>query len=70
MNGRQFIAKVRKYGRSRRLRVRFVASKGRGSHGTLYLGNRRTVIKDRKKDLGKGLLATMLADLEIGKDEV
>jgi len=70
MNGRQFIASVRKYGRSRRLQVRFVASKGRGSHGTLYLGNRSTVIKDRKKDLGKGLLAAMLTDLEMGKDEI
>ena len=36
MNGRQFIASVRKWARSRNLEVRFVASEGAGSHGTLY----------------------------------
>ncbi len=69
MNGRQFIARVRKWARSRNLEVRFVASEGAGSHGTLYAGDRRTTVKDRKKEIGKGLLAKMLADLGIDKDE-
>jgi len=70
VNGRQFIAKVRKLGRSRGLTVNFVASKGQGSHGTLYFGGRRTTVKDRKKDIGKGLLAQMLKDIGIGPDEL
>ena len=37
--------------------MRFVASEGAGSHGTLHAGNRRTTVKDRKKEIGKGLLA-------------
>ena len=45
--------------------MHFVASEGPGSHGTLYAGNRKTIIKDRKKEIGKGLLAKMLADLGI-----
>ena len=65
MNGRKFIAKARKWVRSRNLEVRFVASEGAGSHGTLYAGSRRTTVKDRKKEIGKGLLNKMLADLEI-----
>ena len=69
MNGRQFIARVRKWARSRNLEVRFVASEGAGSHGTLYAGERRTTVKDRKKDIGKGLLAKMLTDPGIDKDE-
>ncbi len=69
MNGRQFIARVRKWARARGLDVRFVASEGPGSHGTLYAGNRRTTVKDRKKEIGKGLLAKMLADLGIGNDD-
>ena len=69
MNGRQFIARVRKWARSRSLEVRFVASEGAGSHGTLYAGDRRTTVKDRKKEIGKGLLRKMLGDLEIDKDE-
>ena len=69
MNGRQFIVRVRKWARRRNLGVRFVASKGAGSHGTLYAGERRTTVKDRKKDIGKGLLAKMLADLGIDGDD-
>ncbi|MCY3753889.1 MAG: hypothetical protein OXG99_07355, partial [Alphaproteobacteria bacterium] len=57
MNGRQFIARARKWARNRRLEVRVVASHGPGSHGTLYIGARKTTVKDRKKDIGKGLLA-------------
>ena len=70
MNGRQFIARVRKWAKTRNLEVRFVASEGPGSHGTLYAGNRKTTIKDRRKEIGKGLLAKMLADLEIDKDDL
>ena len=69
MNGRQFIARVRKWARSRNLEVRFVASEGAGSHGTLHAGERRTTVKDRKQEIGKGLLAKMLTDLGIDKDD-
>ena len=69
MNGRQFIARARKWARSRNLEVRFVASEGSGSHGTLRVGDRKTTVKDRKKEIGKGLLVKMLADLGIDRDE-
>ena len=69
MNGRQFIARVRKWARSRNLEVRFVASEGPGSHGTLYAGERKTTVKDRRKEIGRGLLGKMLVDLGIGRDE-
>ena len=49
--------------------MRFVSSEGPGSHGTLYVGPRRTTVKDRRKDIGKGLLKKMLADLAIKDDE-
>ena len=69
MNGRQFIVRVRKWARRRNLEVRFVASQGAGSHGTLHAGDRKTTIKDRKKEIGKGLLNRMLADLGIDRDD-
>ena len=47
-----------------------MASEGPGSHGTLHAGDRKTTVKDRRKEIGKGLLAKMLADLEIDKDEL
>ena len=46
-----------------------MASEGAGSHGTLYAGERRTTVKDRKKEIDKGLLAKMLTDLGIDKDD-
>ena len=69
MTGRQFIARVRRWARARDLVVRFVASQGPGSHGTLYVGPRRTTVKDRRKEIGTGLLKKMLADLGIDQDE-
>ena len=69
MNGRQFITRVRRWARPRELKVRFVVSEGPGSHGTLYADDRNTTVKDRKKEIGKGLLAKMLTDLGIDKDD-
>ena len=60
----------RKWARGRNLAVRFVASEGPGSHGTLYAGDRKTTVKDRKKEIGKGLLAKMLDDLGIDGDDI
>ena len=51
------------------MEVRFVASEGAGSHGTLYAGRRKTTVKDRKKEIGKGLLHKMLADLGIDRND-
>ncbi len=69
MTGRQFIARVRRWARVRGVVVRFVASQGPGSHGTLYAGARRTTVKDRRKEIGTGLLKKMLADLGIDQDD-
>ena len=60
---------VRKWAKAKGLDVRFIASEGAGSHGTLHMGSRKTTVKDRKKEIGKGLLNKMLADLGIEKDE-
>ena len=63
MRGAEFIRKVQKAGRQRGLSVRFIASRGKGSHGTLYFGAAFTTVKDRKKEIGPGLLKAMLKDL-------
>ena len=70
MTGRQFIRRVRRLAKDKGLeKPTFLAKKGAGSHGTLFIGDRETTIKDRKKELGKGLLNKMLADLDIDKNE-
>jgi mRNA interferase HicA len=50
--------------------VRFDATRGKGSHGTLYYGDRFTVVKDRRKECGPGLLAKMLADLGLSRRDL
>lgn len=43
--------------------MRLDAERGKGSHVTLYYGSRKTIVKDRRKELGPGLLSSMLRDL-------
>lgn len=63
MTGAEFIRAVRRLGRRHGLEVRFVTRRGKGSHGTLYFGEHKTIVKDRKKELSHGLLADMLRQL-------
>ena len=48
----------------------WVPERGVGSHGTLYLGQRFTVVKDLKKEIGPGLLAAMCKQLGIRKEDL
>ena len=45
--------------------VRFDRTRGKGSHGTLYFGDRFTVAKDRGKPLKPGTLGGMCEQLGI-----
>jgi mRNA interferase HicA len=69
MRGGEFIDRIKKLGRERGLKVVFEKSHGKGSHGTLWLGDRKTTVKDRKKEIGAGLLAAMLDQLGVSKKE-
>ncbi|MEX2523969.1 MAG: type II toxin-antitoxin system HicA family toxin [Gammaproteobacteria bacterium] len=68
MKGHEFIRRVKKYGKRRGIPVRINEERGKGSHVTLYFGNRLTIIKDRKKEIGTGLYRSMLNQLGIEDD--
>jgi hypothetical protein len=70
MKGAEFERRVQKIARQKGLSCFFVADKGRGSHGRLYLASQFTTLKDRKKELGKGLLGKMCRDLKIRAEEL
>ena len=70
MNGREFIKRVREHGRERGVTVRVDAKRGKGSHVTLYYGARKTIVKDRREELGAGLLASMLRQLGLDRDDI
>lgn len=63
MKGEEFIKKIRRLGIERGVPVHFDNIRGKGSHGRLYYGDRYTTVKDRKEELGRGLLAAMLKQL-------
>jgi mRNA interferase HicA len=56
--------------RRKQLTFRWVPERGSGSHGTLYVGNRFTIVKDLKKELGPGLLSDMVKQLGIRKEDL
>lgn len=63
MNGREFISRVRNMAKARSVPCRFDRTRGKGSHGTLYFGDRRTTVKDRGKEISTGLLRAMCRQL-------
>jgi mRNA interferase HicA len=70
MNGGEFERRIRKIGRKRGVPVSFDAGHGNGSHGRLYYGSRFTTLKDRKKEIGPGLLKAMIEQLGLKKKDL
>jgi len=70
VTGNDFIRRVRKLGRDRGVEVSFVAERGKGSHGTLYFGARRTIVRNPRDELKKGTLGAMLRQLGIRREEL
>ncbi len=65
VTGAEFLRKVKKLAETTGRRMRFVAARGKGSHGRLYLDSAFTTVKDAKKEIGPGLLLQMCKDLGI-----
>src|SRR6266567_3127709 len=69
VKGGEFLRKAKVIATRMKLTFRWVPERGSGSHGTLYVGNRFTVVKDLKKEIGPGLLAAMYKQLGIRKED-
>ena len=68
--GQRVLRKVKRIAQWRKLAYRWHPERGSGSHGTLYLGDKLTVVKDLKKELGPSLLADMCRQLGIRKEDL
>jgi len=55
MNGNELLKKLRKLAKAKGLSLGTINERGKGSHITIKMGDRRTTMKDRKKEIGKGL---------------
>jgi mRNA interferase HicA len=70
MKGSEFIRKAQTLAKARRLPCRLDEKRGKGSHVTLYFGERMTVVRNPKDELKTGTLHAMCKQLGIGKDEL
>lgn len=70
MRGNEFLQRVRKLARRRGLACSWHPDKGRGSHGVLKYGDRRTVIRNLKDELKTGTLHAMLRQLDLKYDDI
>jgi mRNA interferase HicA len=67
MKGKEFIKRAKKYAKANGLDSYFDPSHGKGSHGMLYIGDRRASVK--RSEIGRGLLNAMLKQLNIKKED-
>ena len=65
MTGNEFIRKVKAVGRRRGIAVALNASRGKGSHQTLYYGSAFTVVRNPKDELKTGALHGMCSQIGI-----
>jgi mRNA interferase HicA len=65
MKAGEFVRRVQRLAKKTQTPCRFVKSHGKGSHGTLYYGERRTTVQDRKRELPTGTFHAMLRQLGI-----
>ena len=69
MRGNEFIKRVQRLAKDRGLSCRVDASRGKGSHVTLYFGARLTVVRNPKDELKSGTLHAMLKQLGISETD-
>lgn len=67
MTGAEFLREIKRLGRTRGVAVRYDPSPGKGSHGVLHFGSRKTTLKDVRKEIGIGLLHAMLGQLGLSR---
>ena len=67
MTGKEFIKRARRYAKLTRKTYRFNPRLGKGSHGMLYIGARRTTVK--QGELATGTFRNMLKQLDIAKED-
>ena len=70
MKGTEFVDRVFELGATRHVAVRVETKRGKGSHITLYYGTRKTIVKDRRKEIAPGLLSAMIRQLGLESNDL
>jgi len=70
MRGNEFIKMVETLGRELRIKVQVDKKRGKGSHQTLYFGERKTIVRNPKDELKTGTYHAMLKQLGISEKDL
>lgn len=70
MTGNELIKLLKKLAKQRQIQIRYENKRGKGSHITLYLGDRYAIIPDLKKELKTGTLNAILKQLDVDKKDL
>lgn len=70
MRGNEFLRKVRRYCKGNGITFEWHPNLGKGSHGILVAGSRRTVVRNLKDELKKGTLHGMLKQLGLKLEDL
>ena len=70
MKGAEFIRLVQALARKQGLIWRLDEKRGKGSHVTLYFGDRMTIVRNLRDELKTGTLHGMCKQLGIRKDDL
>ena len=70
MKGNEFIKRIKKLAKANKLEAWIDQKRGKGSHVTLYYGDKFTIVRNLKDELKTGTLKAMLKQLGIREDEI
>lgn len=70
MKGSEFVKRVKKLAKAQGVTTYIDKKRGKGSHVTLYFGDKFTIIRNLKDELKTGTLKAMLKQLGIREDEI
>lgn len=70
LRGNEFIRRVREHAKAQGVRCEWHANLGKGSHGVLIFGDRRTTVRNPKDELKVGTLHAMLRQLGLSISDI
>jgi mRNA interferase HicA len=70
VRGSEFVRRIQALGKRRGVEVRWVAHRGKGSHGLLYYGSKMTTVRDLKDEVDKRAYYRMLQQLGLSQGDI
>ena len=69
VRGNEFVRRLQALGKDRGVEVRWVAHRGKGSHGLLYYGSEMTTVRNLKDEVDKRAYHKMLGQLGLSEED-